>query len=221
MSNQAKPLSREAQSPRIAGLLLAGGRGSRFDPAGQADKLLAIWHGLPLAVHVARLLKSACDPCVAVMPPGKESLRSLLEAEGVIPVVSGNVLSGLSASVAVGVHAVCADAPPDAIVVALGDMPSIRESTLLAVLQAWRSRGGRDFAAAPFFSGKRGHPVVFGAAYFDILTSLSGDRGAAQILASSRLIPVEVDDPGVLHDIDTVEDLARMNELRDPIQSSG
>jgi molybdenum cofactor cytidylyltransferase len=37
---------------------------------------------------------------------------------------------------------------------------------------------------------------------------LTGDEGARTVLAGAELTPVEVDDPGVLLDIDTPADLA-------------
>jgi molybdenum cofactor cytidylyltransferase len=63
---------------------------------------------------------------------------------------------------------------------------------------------------APAYQGERGHPVGFGARYRVELTALSGDAGARAILARDRARTrvVAVDDPGVLRDIDTPEDLA-------------
>lgn len=200
-----------ARAPLIAGLLLAGGRGSRFDPSGQSDKLMVGWRGQPLASHAAQLLKSACDPCLAILPPGKPALKALLMREGLGTVVSDKVLDGLGASLAAGVHELVQRVQPDAIVVTLADMPAIRHSTLAKLIDAWRERGGPGLAAAPFFGDQRGHPVIFGSDLFSSLNALTGDRGAGQMLAPSRLLAIAVDDPGVLRDVDTIEDLKRMD----------
>ena len=48
----------------------------------------------------------------------------------------------------------------------------------------------------------------FSAELFSELLSLNGDEGARRLLARYPTVAVEVDDPGVLMDIDTVADLA-------------
>ena len=53
----------------VVGVLLAAGRGSRFDPAGVANKLLAtLPDGTPVAVQAARHLRQALGDVVAVVP---------------------------------------------------------------------------------------------------------------------------------------------------------
>ena len=48
----------------------------------------------------------------------------------------------------------------------------------------------------------------FGAELFSELVMLKGDEGARRLLARYPTAAVELDDPGVLFDIDTVDDLA-------------
>jgi molybdenum cofactor cytidylyltransferase len=55
--------------------------------------------------------------------------------------------------------------------------------------------------------GRRGHPVGFAAELYSELTGLSGDEGARRIIARYPAFAVEIDDPGVLVDIDTEDDL--------------
>lgn len=210
MTAHLDPPRHPVRSPLIAGLLLAGGRGSRFDPSGHSDKLMAHWKGRPLASHAAQLLRSACDPCLAILPPGKPALKALLEQEGLGTFVSEKVREGLGASLAAGVQELTRRVQPDAIVITLADMPAIHHSSLAKLVAVWRERGGRDLAAAPFFGGQRGHPVIFGSGLFSMLAGLSGDRGAGQALSSSKLLAIELDDPGVVRDVDTIEDLKRM-----------
>jgi molybdenum cofactor cytidylyltransferase len=199
------------KAARIAGLLLAGGRGSRFDPSGRADKLLAPWHGRPIASHAAQLLASACAPCFAILPPEKPALRELLESMGLQTVVDDKVREGMGVSLATGVRAILAFCQPDAIVVALADMPAIRCATLSTVLAAWRLDAGHHLAAAPFYKGKRGHPVVFDARLFPKITALTGDRGAASLLGAVPILVIDIDDPGVLQDVDTEADLSTLD----------
>ena len=58
--------------------------------------------------------------------------------------------------------------------------------------------------------GRRGHPVGFSAELYSELVALQGDEGARRILARYPSQAIEIDDAGVLVDVDTVEDLAAL-----------
>ena len=70
-------------------------------------------------------------------------------------------------------------------------------------------RDGAGIVATQF-DGKRGHPVGFSRKYGALLAALGGDEGARSIVAArpSALRLVDVDDPGVLRDVDRPSDLA-------------
>jgi len=59
------------------------------------------------------------------------------------------------------------------------------------------------------FRGQRGHPVGFARKYGSLLSALTGDEGARALIAARQwaLQRVDVDDPGVLRDIDHPDDL--------------
>lgn len=85
------------------------------------------------------------------------------------------------------------------------DHPFVTIKTL-ALLQ--RSLGAFD-AARPVFGGRGGHPPLIASALFDRLATCStAELGARSVLANADTVDVEVDDAGVVHDIDTPEDLA-------------
>ena len=62
---------------------------------------------------------------------------------------------------------------------------------------------------APRYQYLRGHPVGFGQEYRDVLLNLKGDAGARSVLKQhkSHLHYLDVDDPGILMDVDTPDDL--------------
>ena len=64
-------------------------------------------------------------------------------------------------------------------------------------------------AAAPTFSGKRGHPVLFGRELLPSLLRLDGDQGAGSLLKAlgDALALVPAPDDGVLYDVDRPADL--------------
>jgi molybdenum cofactor cytidylyltransferase len=90
--------------------------------------------------------------------------------------------------------------------IALADMPRIQPRTIRAVADALL--GGAELCA-PYHQGRRGHPVGFAAGFGPQLRALSGDEGARAILQANRdrLQRIEVDDPGVLFDINVPGDL--------------
>lgn len=186
----------------IAGLLLAGGSGSRFG----GDKLLAPLPGDGRAVGVAaaQALAAAVEELVAVVRPGSEGLAAALRAAGCEVIESPEAVDGMGASLAAGVRA-----RPDADgwVVGLADLPWLRAETAARVVGRLAAAGG---IVAPEYRGQQGHPVGFAAEFGEALRALSGDTGARAIVEAhaQRLQLIETDDPGVLRDVDTPADLA-------------
>jgi molybdenum cofactor cytidylyltransferase len=56
--------------------------------------------------------------------------------------------------------------------------------------------------------------VGFGAELYSELAKLSGDEGARRLVARYPAHAVEVDDPGVMFDVDTPDDLAAARVAR-------
>lgn len=185
---------------RVTGILLAAGRGARFG----GDKLLAaLPDGTTLGVAAARAMMRVLPRVVAVVRPEDAALRRCLEDEWVDVVECAAAARGMGRSLACGIAA----APEaEAWLIALADMPYIKDSSYRRVAQALV--GGAELAA-PSHGGQRGHPVGFGAGFRAALLALDGDRGARDLFSAyagqARLI--EVDDPGVLQDVDTPQDL--------------
>jgi len=193
---------------RVVGILLAAGRGSRFGGDKLMAPLRAAAHGVPagtpLGVAAARNLVAALPDSVAVVRPGDEALSRLLVATGVRLVECASADDGMGTSLACGVVA-AADA--DAWVVALADMPWIDPTTIVKVADALRAGAN---ITAPALRGQRGHPVGFARRHHAALAALTGDVGARGILQrnAAGLAIVDVDDPGILGDVDRPADLA-------------
>ena len=186
------------------GLLLAAGRGTRFDPHGQQNKLLApLPDGTPIARAAAHTMLAVLPRVIAIVRPGAEALAHLLNEVGCEVVFAADAERGMGASLAAGVHA---SAEADGWVVALADMPWILPATVEAVA---RKLGEGAPIVAPVHRGQRGHPVGFGGVHGEALAALDGDTGARSLLASPDLTTIAVDDPGVLADVDTPGDLLR------------
>lgn len=187
------------------GLLLAAGLGTRYDPSGRSLKLLqrvttGPHAGLLIAQAAARALRGAGIRCFAVVRPLADShqpeLHALLRSEGCELIVCERAAEGIGSSLACGARMTEA---ADGWVVALGDMPMIAPATVVSVVTALRAGHA---AVAPSWHGQRGHPVGFAACCRQELLRLQGDRGARDVLAAHAPHLVDVDDPGILTDID-------------------
>ncbi len=102
----------------------------------------------------------------------------------------------------------------------LADHPMVRAETFTAVIDGYR-RLGRPIAIARYH-GRRGHPVVFARELFGELAAVPEEQGARAVVVAdpARVAYVDVDDPGVLTDLDTPEDLERAGLARPPAGSS-
>ncbi len=201
----------------VAGLLLAAGRGSRFDATGRRNKLLQpLPHSACVAVQSAQTLLACVPLVIAVVPAASPELAQALQVAGCQVTVCDSAALGMSASLVHGVQ-FAEHWQPSAWLVALADMPFVQASTLQAMLAAQQAAAWPDTAiCAPFWQGQRGNPVLFGRHYLPQLLTLQGDQGARAILQSSRLTRVEVDDPGILQDIDTEADLSAILGEKSP-----
>jgi molybdenum cofactor cytidylyltransferase len=190
----------------IRGILLAAGYSKRFG----SNKLLQTLPagsplaGTPIALAAARNLLDAVPESIAVVRPRAQKLAKMLRDAGCTTVVCKNAGEGMGTSLAAGVRA---SLDVDGWIVTLADMPFIRPETIRTVL---RALGEGAAIAAPSFRGERGHPVGFAKRFYAELSSLHGDEGAREVLTRhpDGIVLCEVDDPGVLRDIDQPSDLS-------------
>lgn len=177
------------------GIVIAAGSSRRF---GVKDKLLAAANGHPLAAWAAAAMRQApvekrvavaIDPAVAALFGGFE----------VVPPDEGgqqadSLRAGFTVAQALGAKRV---------VVALADMPAVTAGDIAAILSA---QSGDDPSAA--WDGRRAlPPAAFPAAWFPLLRSLQGDRGAGALLLRAQGLTRVPLIRAHLIDIDTPEDL--------------
>lgn len=184
-------------------IVLAAGRGSRF--LGADHKLAQrLGSATVLATTLRHAVATQLPVVVVTTDAFAEAARRSVAARDVIvlPEVGtpGHEALGMGYSISCGVSAI-----PDANgwLILPGDMPMVRSDTMLEV--------GRELAhhAVVFaqHKGVRGHPVGFSAELYSELVALRGDEGARRLVARYPAIGVEVDDPGILIDVDTEADL--------------
>ena len=188
------------------GILLAAGRGRRFDPSGVQHKLLqplteGPHAGLPVVVAAATNMLAALPRVLAVVRADDTQVARVLGALGCEVRVCHDADTGMAASLTCGIAHV-RGAP--GWLIALGDMPGVEPATIAALSHAIAD-GAR--IAVPVFQGQRGNPVAFSAVHLPLLLALDGDQGARSIVQSHAVREVAVEDGGILRDIDTPDDL--------------
>lgn len=162
--------------------------------------------GRSMAETAAGRLLAAVPQSIAVIRPGDAVLEQLLADCGMRVIVCACAAQGMGRSLACGVAAAAA---ADGWVIALADMPCIRYDTICRVLD--RLHSGAEIVA-PYYAGRRGHPVGFRRNLFDQLLDIEQDTGARMLIErhAEKVSRLDVDDPGILHDIDYRADLDRL-----------
>jgi molybdenum cofactor cytidylyltransferase len=190
--------------PPIRGVLLAAGAARRFGGGKLAQPLPGSTTALVVAAW--RNLVAVLPDSIAVCRPDDAVVRSLLARHGIPHVTCPEADLGMGHSLARGVEAA---QPAAGWLIALGDMPCVAPASISAVAEALRQGAG---IAIPVHAGQRGHPVGFAARFGTALRALQGDAGARAVVQANagavKLVPLE--DAGILADVDTPEDLARL-----------
>ena len=97
------------------------------------------------------------------------------------------------------------------IMMCLADHPLVREETYRLIGEAHLSHLGK--IVLPTWKGKRGHPTIFPRKFFEEIKGLSVEKpgGAKNILSAhpGAVLELPVNDPGILADMDTTEDLIK------------
>jgi len=188
----------------VSALLLAAGESQRM---GRLKQLLPLGGSTLIEVALENLLRSRLQEVIVVLGFGAEEIRPRVEAKGVRVAVNPRYKEGMASSLRVGLDAL--DPRAEGILVALADQPFIPPEVIDRLIEAFQ--GTSKGIVVPTFQGRRGHPVIFHRRYMEELRSLSGDQGGRELLHRNPedLLEVEVDCPGVITDIDTLEDYWR------------
>jgi len=203
----ANVASAKPKAPMIAALILAAGLSRRM---GKANKLLAEIDGAPMVARAAdAVLASKAAPVIVVTGHEAERVRAALAGRKLGFVHNPDYAEGLASSLRRGLAALPDDV--DGVLVALADMPRIKPQHLDRLIAAFNPLEGRAICV-PTAHGKRGNPVLFARRFFAEMAHLKGDTGARQLIGQHHdvVAEVEVDDEGVLIDVDSPDKLVKL-----------
>jgi molybdenum cofactor cytidylyltransferase len=180
-------------------VVAAAGRGRPF--AGRGHQLgQALGSSTVLGTTLGQVLASALPVVVVTTESLATDAARVVARKDLIVLPSGEAGCGLGHSIAVGVMA-----RPQAAgwVVLPADMPLVGPRALVTVAAAL------DDHAVVYAQhhGRRGHPVGYAPGLYSELAALASDDDARRLLGRFPAVGVDVDDPGVLFDVDTDSDL--------------
>jgi molybdenum cofactor cytidylyltransferase len=190
-------------------LILAAGEGQRYRQHSNEDKLLAPNRAddssaIPILLATLNACAGLTERCVLVLTDDQP--QRIAFAQRHTPALGIELLCihsrGLGHSLA---QAVGFTRSAPGWLVALADMPYIKSATWQRMAQAVQPAA----LAVPTFQNRRGHPRVIGNRYASQLCELNSDLGAQHLFGLPAVEEIELDDPGILIDIDIPTDRLR------------
>ena len=183
----------------IGAIVLAAGFSSRFG----SSKLLAhLSNGKSIFQQtVERIAEVFPDRLVVTRPEMAAQLQVLAQGTSILSFEHAE--QGMGATLAFAAQQI---GDWDGCLVCLGDMPFIETSTYRRIADNITA----DSIVTPTFNSKMGNPAAFGKNFFTDLGALTGDTGGRKLTSiyPQAVRELQVSDPGILQDIDTLEELA-------------
>jgi len=157
---------------------------------------------------VGALREGGCAPVFVVVAAGDRRLAAEAEGAGARVLVNADPGEGPITSLRLALAELDASVPGMAYLPV--DHPMVRADTVARLLDAARTGGA--LLTLPTHRGKRGHPAIFSTALFAELADPTLVGGARTVVHRhlARAQRLEVDDPGVLVDIDTPDAYAEV-----------
>jgi len=190
----------------IAGLILAAGESTRMG----MDKATLAYRGRTFLEAIVQTLREAgIERLVVVLGHHAQEIQRQVNIDAEQVVINPDYRSGQTSSLQAGLRALSAD-DPEALLLCLVDHPAISQGTVRSLVATFRQSGAP--VVIPTYRGRRGHPVLIARPVFEELLGLPRGVGADSVVRKYRPTTqfVELEDEGVVTDIDDRESYARL-----------
>ncbi len=174
-------------------------------------KALLDYRGETFLDRLIRVLGAATDPVIVVLGHHAEQIRASIRSQAHF-VINPDPARGQLSSLQTGLAAL----PPDAEGFAFipMDCPAVREETVELLAAVFPARHPEALFVIPRCNGHRGHPVFAAPSIAEELLALPATGKASDVV--HRHVPrtqyIDVDDPGILTDIDDREGYRKLLE---------
>jgi molybdenum cofactor cytidylyltransferase len=182
---------------------------------GRPKLLLPFAGGTVVGSLAASLRAGGVGTVLLVTAPGDDDLRAWAQKAGIGWTINPDPSRGMLSSFLAGIAALGGGEAlmrrREPLVLSPADLPALRPETVAALLRV--SQDGAPLAL-PVWSGRRGHPLVIAPGLIPEIETLDLAVGLRQLLDrhTEDLWTLEVEDPGVVQDVDTPEDYQALTE---------
>ena len=189
-------------SPKVSAILLAAGASRRM---GSCKQLLTLQGRTVIARCLEALLDGGVDEVVVVVSPAGDQVERAAGSYPVRVVRNADPDGDMAASIRTGRDALAPDAA--GVLIALCDYPLVCAQTIARLIEAHRL--DPQGIIIPCHKGRRGHPPLLPRRLLDQLTPPLTLKELLR-LHPQRTRQLDLDDVGVLVDMDTPEDYRRI-----------
>ena len=191
--------------PRTAGIILAAGASSRMG----SPKALLEYRGETFVNRLIGVLGSSCDPVIVVLAHHAAAIRAQSDPRARFvenPDPDRGQLSSLQTALAV------VPAEVEGFFFTPVDCPAAEPETVAFLSRAVGRRDPGVLLVVPQFQGKHGHPVFAARPLIAEFLALPATAQAREVVHAHKHETryVDVDDPGILTDIDDIEAYRRL-----------
>jgi molybdenum cofactor cytidylyltransferase len=190
----------------VAAIVLAAGMSRRM---GVPKQLLRVGDKTILERTLENVRASNASEIVLVLGHAADEIQKRIATQDLKIVLNHGYEQGMGTSLRSGLMEVTADVK--AAIIVLADQPWISAGTLNRLIACHQER--KPQIIIPTYRGFRGNPVLLDRSVFAEVQSLNGDVGCRAIFGdhTEGIVKLAVDDPGILLDIDSHEDLEPLN----------
>jgi molybdenum cofactor cytidylyltransferase len=202
--------------PRIGAVILAAGSSSRM---GEAKQLLRLGATTLLDQVTENVRGSRVDEIVLVLGHEAETIKQTISTKKLKIVVNESYRQGMGTSLRAGLSALPSEV--DAALIVLADQPFVRSETFNQIIDHYQQSNAQ--IVIPTYNGFRGNPVLLDRSVFSEVMALQGDIGCRAIFGShlEGIVKVPVEDIGILLDLDSKDDVARLKDFRHSTTGDG
>jgi molybdenum cofactor cytidylyltransferase len=192
---------------KIGAVILAAGESKRM---GFPKQLIEICGEKIIRIVVMKVLNVGFGDIVVVLGHmARDIARYIDDMIGIKIIVNPRYREGMSTSLIEGIKNLRQDI--EAFMVILGDQPFVSKETMEKIIETYYGMERKPLMVVPTYRRLRGNPVLISSRIAKEIMSLRGDIGARALMERYKayISYIEIQDPGVVLDIDTKEDLEK------------
>lgn len=174
---------------------------------GKIKQLLSAGDGNFIETVIKKMADAGIGEIIVVLGANAEAIKQATDFKTAKIVINENWREGQLSSLRVGIKNLSADS--EGFLLNPCDSPFVKTETYKKIIEKWKST--KDKIHIPVFEGRRGHPAIFPSKFYEALSNGVLTEGAKSVIKDNpeSVNLTEVDDPGVIVDIDTFEEYER------------